>query len=132
MIMDSSRILVIACATVIEEMLPILPEGMQHRIFDFGLHINPARLRETMQEAIDKEGAKFETILLGYGLCSQALVGIRARNCRLRPAGRSPALDESLPAAAGPSGNPGTLGGHPGDLHPHEQPGRGGPEPLNY
>jgi hypothetical protein len=72
-----------ACATVIEEMQPFLPDGMPNRVFDFGLHINPARLRENLQEAVHAEGGKYETILLGYGLCSQALVGIRASACRL-------------------------------------------------
>jgi hypothetical protein len=81
--MDPTRTLVMACATVIEEMLPLLPQGMEHRIFDFGLHVNPARLRTTLQEAINSENGKYETILLGYGLCSQALVGIRASACRL-------------------------------------------------
>jgi hypothetical protein len=81
--MDLTRILVIACATVMEEILPLLPQGMQHQVFDFGLHVNPASLRATLQEAIDSESGKFETILLGYGLCSQALVGIRSSGCRL-------------------------------------------------
>jgi hypothetical protein len=81
--MDSSRILVMACATVIEEMLPHLPPGMQHQIFDFGLHVNPAVLRSTLQEAIDAVSGRFDTIILGYGLCSQALIGINANNCRL-------------------------------------------------
>jgi len=72
-----------ACATVIEEMLPLLPTGMQHRVFDFGLHINAQRLRQTLQEAIDAVSGQFDTIILGYGLCSQALIGIKANSCRL-------------------------------------------------
>ena len=81
--MDPSRTLVMACATVIEEMLPLLPTGMQHRVFDFGLHINAQRLRQTLQEAIDAVSGQFDTIILGYGLCSQALIGIKANSCRL-------------------------------------------------
>jgi len=81
--MDPSRTLVMACATVIEEMLPLLPSGMQHRVFDFGLHINAQRLRKTLQEAIDAVSGQFDTIILGYGLCSQALIGIKANSCRL-------------------------------------------------
>lgn len=82
-LMDPSRTLVMACATVIEEMLPLLPSGMQHRVFDFGLHINAQRLRQTLQEAIDAVSGQFDTIILGYGLCSQALIGIKANSCRL-------------------------------------------------
>jgi len=54
--MDYTRTLVMACATVIEEMLPLLPPGMQHQVFDFGLHVNPERLRRTLQAAIDAVG----------------------------------------------------------------------------
>jgi hypothetical protein len=72
-----------ACATVIEEMLPLLPPGMQHQVFDFGLHINPDRLRSALQEAIDAVSGQFDTVILGYGLCSQAIIGIHANGCRL-------------------------------------------------
>ena len=81
--MDYSRTLVLACATVIEEMLPLLPEGMQHQVLDFGLHVNADKLRRTLQAAIDAVRGQYDTIILGYGLCSQAIVGIRANGCRL-------------------------------------------------
>ena len=81
--MEYSRTLVMACATVIEEMLPLLPPGMQHQVFDFGLHVNPDKLRRRLQEAIDAVSGKFDTIILGYGLCSQAIIGLRADGCTL-------------------------------------------------
>ena len=81
--MDHSRTLVMACATVIEEMLPFLPEGVDHTVFDFGLHVNPDRLRQTLQEAVDQAAGKYETVILGYGLCSQAIVGLTANGCTL-------------------------------------------------
>ena len=78
---------VIACATVIEEMLPLMPADMERRILEFGLHAYPAKLRETLQANIDEIVAAHPdeelTILLGYGLCSQALVGVEARGCTL-------------------------------------------------
>jgi len=80
---DPTSTLVLACATVIEEMQPLLPEGMQTRVFDFGMHVKPEVLHSTLQAAIDEVSGQFETILLGYGLCSMALVGIRANGCRL-------------------------------------------------
>ncbi len=76
--MDNTRSLVMACATVIEEMLPLLPPGMKHQVFDFGLHVNPDRLRRSLQEAIDAIGDQYDTIILGYGLCSQAVIGIKS------------------------------------------------------
>ena len=81
--MDAARTLVMACATVIEEMLPLMPAGMQHQVLDFGLHINPEMLRHRLQAAIDAASGQFDTILLGYGLCSQAILGIRANACQL-------------------------------------------------
>lgn len=81
--MDSKRAKVIACATVIEEMLPFLPAEMPYEVLDFGLHLSPGKLRARLQEAIDASCLHFDTILLGYGLCSLALIGLTANNCTL-------------------------------------------------
>jgi hypothetical protein len=81
--MDESHTLVMACATVIEEMLPHLPPGIDHQVFDFGLHVNPEKLRRTLQDAIDAVSGQYGTIILGYGLCSQAVIGIKANHCTL-------------------------------------------------
>jgi hypothetical protein len=74
---------VIACATVIEEMMPHLPPDIEYEVLDFGLHVNPEALRSTLQETIDRTSERAETIILGYGLCSQAVVGLRANGCTL-------------------------------------------------
>lgn len=74
---------VIACATVIEEVLPLLPEDMTYEVFDFGLHLTPEKLRNKLQEAIDAASAEADTIILGYGLCSMAAVGLKATRCTL-------------------------------------------------
>jgi hypothetical protein len=75
--------LVIACATVIEEMLPLLPPDVEHRILDFGLHTNPSKLRQALQDVIDASKDHVETIILGYGLCSQGVVGLHATGSTL-------------------------------------------------
>jgi hypothetical protein len=77
------RTTVIACATVIEEMMPHLPPDAKYEVLDFGLHVNPGALRSSLQEAIDKASGAADTIILGYGLCSQAVVGLRANGCTL-------------------------------------------------
>jgi hypothetical protein len=77
------RTAVIACATVIEEMLPHLPEDANVEVMDFGLHVNPTALRTTLQRAIDTASETRDSIILGYGLCSQAVVGLRANGCTL-------------------------------------------------
>ncbi len=73
-----SRRRVIACATVLEEMLPFLPADIPYEVMDFGLHLRPQELKRVLQEKIDEASQQAEVILLGYGLCSMAVVGLRA------------------------------------------------------
>ena len=70
---------VIACATVIEEMLPLLPADVSHEVLDFGLHLRPEKLRKVLQAKIDEASQSADVLLLGYGLCSMAVVGLQAR-----------------------------------------------------
>jgi hypothetical protein len=79
---DPARVKVIACATVIEEMAPRMPDSMAREVLDFGLHFRPEGLTAALQSAIDASPG-FETILLGYGLCSRGVVGLRATTARL-------------------------------------------------
>ena len=73
----------IACETVIEEMLPFLPSDVPHEVLDFGLHIKPAELKQVLQEKIDEASANADVLLLGYGLCSMAVVGLKATTATL-------------------------------------------------
>ena len=81
--MELARTKIIACATVIEEMLPLLPPEVQTQTLDFGLHLRPDGLRRSLQEAIDTSARTVDTIILGYGLCSQAVVGLYSNTCTL-------------------------------------------------
>jgi hypothetical protein len=74
---------VLACATVMEEMLPLLPPDVTYQVLDFGLHIKPANLKQALQDAIDAASGTADTIILGYGLCSMAVIGLRANGCTL-------------------------------------------------
>lgn len=74
---------VIACATVIEEMLPLIPKGVEYEVLDFGLHLVPGNLKAVLQTAIDQSCQDYDTIILGYGLCSMAVVGLQSRDCSL-------------------------------------------------
>ena len=74
---------VIACATVIEEMLPHMPAGMRYAVLDFDLHNDPGALKEMLQSSIDSTESRIHTILMGYGLCSQAVVGLKSHNFTL-------------------------------------------------
>jgi hypothetical protein len=78
-----ARLRVIACATVIEEMLPFLPADVPYEILDFGLHLRPGELKNTLQRKIDEASQTADTLLLGYGLCSMAVVGLHATTATL-------------------------------------------------
>ena len=69
---------VIACATVIEELLPLMPPETAYEVLDFGLHLSPDTLRDTLQSAINRTAPGINTVVLGYGLCSLAVVGLKA------------------------------------------------------
>jgi len=81
--MHSAITKIIACQVVIEELVPLLPEGVDYETLDFGLHVNPDKLRTALQEKIDATNKEKETILLGYGLCSRAVVGLQSEKCSL-------------------------------------------------
>jgi len=66
---------VITCATVFEELQPFLPPDASYEVLDFGLHQRPPNLRDTLQTRLD--AAQADTVLLGYGLCSLAVVGLK-------------------------------------------------------
>ena len=74
---------VIACATVIEEMLPFLPEDVPYEVLDFGLHLNPSDLKRFLQKKIDEASQEVDVLLLGYGLCSMAVIGLKASTATL-------------------------------------------------
>ncbi len=74
---------VIACATVIEEMASFLPEDVPYEVLDFGLHLNPSELKSILQKKIDKASEEADVLLLGYGLCSMAVIGLKASTAAL-------------------------------------------------
>jgi hypothetical protein len=80
---DTQGTKIIACAPVIEGMLPHPPMDVEPRVLNFGLHVNPKELECILQETIDAVAAEADTILLGYGLCSQTAVGLQANDCTL-------------------------------------------------
>lgn len=73
---------IIACATVAEE-LRIMGVGDGEMLeLEFGLHTCPERLKEALQEEIDAVAGNGD-IVLGYGLCSNAAVGLTSASHRL-------------------------------------------------
>ena len=78
----AERTKVIACATVIEVMQAMLPPAMPRQVLDFGLHLRPKTLAAALQDAID-HSLSSDLILLGYGQCSQAVIGLKSERCTL-------------------------------------------------
>lgn len=74
---------VIACATVIEEMRPLLPADVPYEVLDFGLHLRPGDLKRALQDKIDAASRDADAVILGYGLCSMAVVGLHATTATL-------------------------------------------------
>jgi len=81
--MSASRTKVIACEVLIHEMLRFMPSGMEHESLDVGLHANPQSLKQALKEAIERSADTVDRIILGYGLCSRALEGLRSGSSTL-------------------------------------------------
>lgn len=76
------RTKIIACQVFVEELAPLLPAGAAVDTLTMSLHERPRSLRQMLQERID-DSAGWDTIVLGYGMCGQATVGLRATHSRL-------------------------------------------------
>ena len=77
---DPQSCRLIACATVIEEILPLMPSLLTYEVLDFGLHSNPDKLRAALQAAIDTTPSNIRTVLLGFGLCAKSVAGLTTGN----------------------------------------------------
>lgn len=77
---------IVACHVLWRELCYYAAQS--RHVFDFcflkkGLHDTPNILREELQRAIDEVPEDCNATLVGYGLCSNGLVGIRARRSPL-------------------------------------------------
>lgn len=75
--------LLIACEVVAKEMGHRIPGGLPLVVLDPALHVHPDRLKKELQTVIDREQERYHTLLLGYGLCSRALEGLRSKQATL-------------------------------------------------
>jgi hypothetical protein len=77
---------IIACETLKQELEAVMKNrGCAYPVvwIDAGKHAWPDKLRVSVQEAIDRISPPGQTILLLFGFCGNAMVGIEARNHRL-------------------------------------------------
>ena len=74
------KLLIIACSVLKNEFLATNPDGARFEFLEQGLHQTPDKMRLAIQEKIDKAGDGFDYIVLGYGLCGNGTLGIKARD----------------------------------------------------
>ena len=79
---------IILCAVLEEEFrhyAKAMPHVAKLVVLEQGLHNEPAKLRATLQAAIDdmESDPHIQAIALGYGLCSRGSDGVFAHRCRL-------------------------------------------------
>ncbi|MEL7565725.1 MAG: DUF1638 domain-containing protein [Dehalobacterium sp.] len=72
--MNNTKIL--ACRTLEDEILEIIPENIDHDFLEYGLHNTPDKLRQELQQKINKS-EEYKTLLFGYGLCSNGVAGLK-------------------------------------------------------
>ena len=78
---EAARRVLIACRSVRPELEMLRPAGdaIEIRYMDQNLHRTPETMTAVLQEAVDKLAATDATeIVLGYGLCSNGVVGLVA------------------------------------------------------
>jgi len=73
----------IACRVLIDEIRRFMPSEVEVEVFEISQHLRPKLLKIALQAAIDRADGKFDVILLGYGLCSNSVVGLVAQRSRL-------------------------------------------------
>ncbi len=73
----------IACEVFKDEFEAVSSPGLVRTYLPQGLHRTPGKMPAAIQEAMDALPADAETVLLGYGLCSNGVVGVTARTAPL-------------------------------------------------
>ena len=73
----------IACEVFKDEFEVVSPPDLARAYLPQGLHRTPGKMPAAIQEVLDRVGPEVETILLGYGLCSNGVVGVASRTASL-------------------------------------------------
>lgn len=70
---------VIACGVLRRELEGLPGEGVTFTFLPQGLHLRPETMGVPLQQAIDaQDAADVDCVVLGYGLCSNGVAGLRA------------------------------------------------------
>mgnify|MGYP000909833411 CR=1 FL=1 len=74
-----ARAHLIACEVFRDEFEAVAPPEVTRTYLPQGLHRTPGKMPAAIQEAVDAVGGARDVVLLGYGLCSNGVAGVRAR-----------------------------------------------------
>jgi hypothetical protein len=71
---------IIACGSIKPELQKLVQEqdAITLRFLPQNLHRNPDKMTGLIQKVVDKAGEESQDIVLGYGLCSNGIVGVKA------------------------------------------------------
>jgi uncharacterized protein DUF1638 len=73
----------IACEVFKDEFEAVSPPDLGRTYLPQGLHRTPGKMPAAIQETLDPLPADVQTVLLGYGLCSNGVVGVASRTAHL-------------------------------------------------
>lgn len=78
---EKGSIVIIACRVMVPELEKARDQdsGVEIRYLDQGLHRTPDKMADLIQPQIDETAQYAVRIVLGYGLCSNGIVGVTAR-----------------------------------------------------
>ena len=78
------NLLVLACVVMEKEITRFQNGKVEFKFFDYGLHRTPENMAKTLQREIDQASEEdYDRIILGYGLCSNGIVGIHSKEKQL-------------------------------------------------
>ena len=77
--MSTAKQHLIACEVFKDEFEATSPPDLARTYLPQGLHRTPGKMPAAIQEVLDAVGPAVESVLLGYGLCSNGIVGVVSR-----------------------------------------------------
>ncbi len=73
----------IACPAVLGELAEGATEGVDCGTLEAQLHLSPERLKEALRAAVAEADRPGMTIVLGFGLCSNAVLGLKTEHATM-------------------------------------------------
>jgi hypothetical protein len=78
------KLLVLGCAVMEQEIRQFQNGQVEFKFLDYGLHRTPENMSKAIQSEVDQASEEdYNGIILGYGLCSNGIVGIHSQKKRL-------------------------------------------------